>query len=150
MGWLEPWSPSSVEAKRLSVWTGPKESVCRSVKEATPAGTSRIAARSVLAAAFARASERPSSGEVTLHGPDLVGGLRQRGKLLAHAHRVADQQKRRDLVWGIERKLAEDGARPIIFYARAATCWQPYVKGFTIMVNSIYNGWRMEDAWLDK
>ena len=61
-----------------------------------------------------------------------------------------DQQKRRDLVWGIERKLAEDGARPIIFYARAATCWQPYVKGFTIMVNSIYNGWRMEDAWLDK
>ena len=50
----------------------------------------------------------------------------------------------------IERKLAEDGARPIIFYARAGTCWQPYVKGFTIMVNSIYNGWRMEDAWLDK
>ena len=61
-----------------------------------------------------------------------------------------DQQKRRDLVWEIERKLAEDGARPIIFYARAGTCWQPYVKGFTIMVNSIYNGWRMEDAWLDK
>jgi peptide/nickel transport system substrate-binding protein len=54
------------------------------------------------------------------------------------------------LVWEIERKLAEDGARPIIFYARAGTCWQPYVKGFTIMVNSIYNGWRMEDAWLDK
>jgi len=61
-----------------------------------------------------------------------------------------DQQKRRDLVWEIERKLAEDDARPIIFYARAGTCWQPYVKGFTIMVNSIYNGWRMEDAWLDK
>ncbi len=61
-----------------------------------------------------------------------------------------DQQKRRDLVWEIERKLAEDGARPIIFYARAGTCWQPYVKGFTIMVNSIYNGWRMEDAWLDR
>jgi peptide/nickel transport system substrate-binding protein len=27
---------------------------------------------------------------------------------------------------------------------------QPYVKGVTIMVNSIYNGWRFEDAWLDK
>ena len=33
---------------------------------------------------------------------------------------------------------------------RAATCWQPYVKNVTLMVNSIYNGWRMEDWWLDK
>ena len=32
----------------------------------------------------------------------------------------------------------------------AATCWQPYVKSVTLMVNSIYNGWRMEDWWLDK
>jgi len=24
------------------------------------------------------------------------------------------------------------------------------VKGLTLMVNSIFNGWRMEDAWLDK
>ena len=53
-------------------------------------------------------------------------------------------------LWTIERKLAEDVARPIIFYARGGTCWQPYVKGLTIMVNSIFNGWRMEDVWLDK
>ena len=53
-------------------------------------------------------------------------------------------------MWEIERKLAEDGARPIIFYTRGGTCWQPQVKGLTIMVNSIYNGWRMEDVWLDK
>ena len=33
--------------------------------------------------------------------------------------------KRKKLVWEIERKLAEDGARPIIFYPRRATCWQP-------------------------
>jgi peptide/nickel transport system substrate-binding protein len=46
--------------------------------------------------------------------------------------------------------LAEDGARPIIFYDRRATCWQPYVKGLTLMVNSLFNGWRMEDVWLDK
>jgi hypothetical protein len=26
---------------------------------------------------------------------------------------------------------------------------QPKVKGLTIMVNSIFNGWRMEDIWLD-
>jgi hypothetical protein len=24
------------------------------------------------------------------------------------------------------------------------------VKGVTVMVNSIYNGWRMEDVWLEK
>ena len=62
----------------------------------------------------------------------------------------ADTQKRKKLVWEIERKLAEDGARPIIFYDRRATCWQPHVKGLTVMVNSIFNGWRMDDVWLDK
>jgi peptide/nickel transport system substrate-binding protein len=53
-------------------------------------------------------------------------------------------------VWAIERKLAEVGARPIIFYSRQGTCRQPYVKGLTIMVNSVFNGWRMEEVWLDK
>jgi hypothetical protein len=31
-----------------------------------------------------------------------------------------------------------------------AICWQLQVKSVTLMVNSAYNGWRMEDAWLDK
>jgi peptide/nickel transport system substrate-binding protein len=53
------------------------------------------------------------------------------------------------LVWEIERILAEDGARLIIFYDRRATCWEPRVKGLTLMVNSIFNGWRVEDVWLD-
>jgi peptide/nickel transport system substrate-binding protein len=61
-----------------------------------------------------------------------------------------DEGKRKRLVWEIERRLAEDGARPIIFYNRFAYCWQPQVKGWTMMVNSIINNWRMEDAWLDK
>ena len=61
----------------------------------------------------------------------------------------ADPGRRKQLAWAIERKLAEDGARPIIFYNRSGSCWQPYVKGLTIMVNSITNGWRMEDVWLD-
>ena len=61
-----------------------------------------------------------------------------------------DQEKRKKLVWEIERKLAEDGARPIIYHTRSATCRQPYVKGFASMVNSVYNGWRFEDVWLDK
>ena len=62
----------------------------------------------------------------------------------------ADAQERKKLVWAIERKLAEDSARPVIFYDRRATCRQPYVKGWTAMVNSLFNGWRMEDVWLDK
>ena len=61
-----------------------------------------------------------------------------------------DDQKRKQLVWEIERRLTEDGARPIIYHTRAATCRQPYVKGFDSMVNSCYNGWRFEDLWLDK
>ena len=62
----------------------------------------------------------------------------------------ADQEKRKHLVWDIDKKLQEDGARPIVYHFRAATCWQPQLKGVTIMVNSQYNGWRMEDWWLDR
>src|SRR4051794_39160838 len=61
-----------------------------------------------------------------------------------------DQEKRKRMVWEIDRKLQEDVARPIISHNRAATCWHPQVKGVTLMVNSSYNGWRMEDWWLDK
>ena len=63
---------------------------------------------------------------------------------------MSDQEKRKKLVWEIDKKLQEDGARPIIFPRAPATCMQPQVKGLTMMVNSIYNGWRMEDVWLDK
>jgi len=45
--------------------------------------------------------------------------------------------------------LAEELVRPVIFYTRAAICWLPQVKGLTIMVNSLFNGWRFEDIWLD-
>jgi peptide/nickel transport system substrate-binding protein len=64
--------------------------------------------------------------------------------------RETDQQKRKQLVWDIDRKLQEDGARPVIFHTRGATCWHPRVKGLTTMVNGMYNGWRMEDVWLEK
>jgi hypothetical protein len=30
------------------------------------------------------------------------------------------------------------------------TCREPWVKGLTIMTNSIYNDWRMEDVWLKR
>jgi peptide/nickel transport system substrate-binding protein len=72
------------------------------------------------------------------------------GKLIEQQSSEANQERRKQLAWTIERKLAEDVARPIIYYNRAGTCWQPYVKGLTIMVNSIFNGNRREDIWLDK
>jgi peptide/nickel transport system substrate-binding protein len=62
----------------------------------------------------------------------------------------ADPEKRRQLVWEIERALARDASRPIIFYTRVATCWHPRVKGLTIVANSVFNGWRFEDVWLDR
>jgi len=62
----------------------------------------------------------------------------------------ADQDKRKRLVWEIERRLTEDDAKPLIFFNRGGICWDPKFKGLTVMVNSIYNGWRMEDVWLDQ
>jgi len=41
---------------------------------------------------------------------------------------MADQAKRRQLVWQIDKQLQEDGARPIIYHTRLATCMQPQLK----------------------
>src|SRR5499427_8548537 len=71
-------------------------------------------------------------------------------KLVDQQSMETDVGKRRGLVWEVEKKLAEDDARPILFYARGAACWQPQVKGLTLMVSSIYNYGRFEDLWLDK
>ncbi len=71
-------------------------------------------------------------------------------KIIDRQSAEPDAEKRRRLVWEIERKLAEDGARPIVYYARTGYCSYPYVKNLTIMVNSNYNGWRFEDVWLDR
>jgi peptide/nickel transport system substrate-binding protein len=71
-------------------------------------------------------------------------------RLIEQLSMEANQTRRREMAWTIERKLAEDVARPIIFYSRGGTCWKPYVKGLTLMVNSIYAGNRREDMWLDK
>jgi len=61
-----------------------------------------------------------------------------------------DPEKRKKLVWEIDRMLQAEGARTILYHAVAGTCMQPYVKGVTIPRNSLYNHWRLEDAWLDK
>jgi peptide/nickel transport system substrate-binding protein len=63
---------------------------------------------------------------------------------------MTDLNARRALVWQIDRALQEDGARPVLDHAWAATCWYPRVRGLTIANNSIYNHWRFEDVWLEK
>jgi peptide/nickel transport system substrate-binding protein len=71
-------------------------------------------------------------------------------KLFVEQSTMADREERRRLVWEIDKKLQEDEARPIVYHTRLATCMQPQVKGLTVMVNSQYNGWRMEDVWVDR
>jgi peptide/nickel transport system substrate-binding protein len=71
-------------------------------------------------------------------------------KLVDEQSMQPDPEKRKKIVWQLERILADAAIRPVIFYPVGATCRQPYVKGLTIMANSIYNGWRFEDVWLDK
>ena len=61
-----------------------------------------------------------------------------------------DADKRRQIVREIDVRLLADGARPVIYWSRDTTCRQPYVKGYTQMVNSVYNGFRFEDVWLDR
>ena len=64
--------------------------------------------------------------------------------------REPDQGKRRQMVWEIDLMLQQDLARPILYHRKGGTCWHPWVRGLTMMVNSQYNGWRMEEAWLDR
>ena len=64
--------------------------------------------------------------------------------------REIDIEKRKRLVWAVERKLADDVARPIISWGVANTCMYPHLKGLVLQHNAIYNGWRFDDVWLDK
>ncbi|PAY04161.1 peptide ABC transporter substrate-binding protein [Bradyrhizobium sp. UFLA03-84] len=71
-------------------------------------------------------------------------------KLLAAQSREVDKDKRRKIVFDIERLLVDDAARPVILHSSAGNCWQPYVKNFHPHDNSQYNNLRFEDVWLDK
>ena len=71
-------------------------------------------------------------------------------KLMEKQSAMTDTAERKKVVWEIDKKLLEDNARPVIMWNRAAICMQPYVKGYVANVNSVYNGFRYEDVWLDK
>lgn len=71
-------------------------------------------------------------------------------RLIAAQSRELDKEKRRRIVFDIERLLVDDAARPIILHSAAGNCWQPYVKNFHPHESSQYNNLRFEDVWLDK
>jgi peptide/nickel transport system substrate-binding protein len=75
---------------------------------------------------------------------------RELDKMIDQQSMETDRAKRKQMVNEIDKRLTERVVRPILYYMRQATCWRPEVKGIKQMANSIYNGWRFEDVWLDK
>jgi peptide/nickel transport system substrate-binding protein len=71
-------------------------------------------------------------------------------KLIEQQSIEGDAARRKQILWEIERKLAEEDVRPIIFYADRGTCKRPYVKDQIVNSNSIFDGARREDVWLDQ
>jgi peptide/nickel transport system substrate-binding protein len=71
-------------------------------------------------------------------------------KLLSEQSREADREKRKKIVWEIEKYLVKDTARPVIQFSVAGNCWHNYVKNYVPHDNSQYNYTRYEEVWLDK
>lgn len=71
-------------------------------------------------------------------------------KMLDQQSAERDTEKRKRMVWEIERVLAEEYARPILSHGHTGQCWQPFVKNYVRQENSIYNQWRFEQLWLDR
>jgi hypothetical protein len=87
----------------------------------------------------------PLLKDVESQAPDAICELRSRGVASTLiVNRDAPPFNNPDL----RRAMALTLDR--IFHTRGATCWHPQVKGLTTMVNSMYNGWRLEDVWLEK
>jgi len=71
-------------------------------------------------------------------------------QLIEQQSMEGDPARRKQILWQIEHKLAEDDVRPIIFYADRGSCRRPWVKNELVDSNSIFNSARQEDVWLDK
>lgn len=71
-------------------------------------------------------------------------------KLFVQQSSETDLEKRRKLVWEIDRQLQVDVARPIVLHTKGGTCWNPNVSGWTPALNSIYNSFRFEDLALKR
>jgi peptide/nickel transport system substrate-binding protein len=63
---------------------------------------------------------------------------------------TVDPNKRKQLVQQIDLMLQQDVARPTLYQSMGGTCWHPYVKGYLMASNGIFNHNRLETVWLDK
>jgi peptide/nickel transport system substrate-binding protein len=70
-------------------------------------------------------------------------------RLIEQQSQETDAQKRLALVWQIQKKLEEDGARPIMGWRVDRFAHYPYVKN--LILNQVtYNCCRLQEVWLDK
>ncbi len=70
-------------------------------------------------------------------------------RLIEQQSQEIDQKKRLALVWQIQKKLEDDGARPTMGWRTDRFAHYPYVKN--LILNQVtYNCCRLQDVWLDK
>jgi len=70
-------------------------------------------------------------------------------RLIDQQSQEIDQKKRLALVWQIQKKLEDDGARPTMGWRTDRFAHYPYVKN--LILNQVtYNCCRLQDVWLDK
>ena len=70
-------------------------------------------------------------------------------RLIEQQSQETDQKKRLALVWQIQKKLEDDGARPTMGWRTDRFAQYPYVKN--LILNQVtYNCCRLQDVWLDK
>jgi hypothetical protein len=99
---------------------------------------------------LARECAGESSTGATGNGKPLLPRKRNRYAFeFVEQATMAHQDKRLRFLWEIDKKLQEDEVLPIVYHTRAVTCTQRQLKVLTVMVDSQYNGWRMEDVWLE-
>src|ERR1700757_2429393 len=63
-------------------------------------------------------------------------------QLIEQQSMEGDPARRKQILWQIEHKLAEEDVRPIIFYADRGYCRRPWVKNEMVNSNSIFDGAR--------
>jgi peptide/nickel transport system substrate-binding protein len=70
-------------------------------------------------------------------------------RLIEQQSQETDPQKRLQLVWQIQKKLEEDGARPTMGWRVDRFAHHPYVKN--LIPNQVtYNCCRLQEVWLDR
>ena len=84
-----------------------------------------------------------------MHQPHETTEYTNEDPITFHIVQVIVKERRRSH-YQIDKKLQEDAARPIIANNVRYNCFQPHVKNIKTMTNSLYNGWRFEDIYLDK